>query len=252
VRRALPLLTLSLVGSLGACGSDGSSTEGGTTLTVFAASSLRDPFTDLGEQFEDDHDGVEVTFSFAGSTDLAAQIEQGADADVFASADEATMDRLTGTDPLVGEPQLFATNTLQIAVPPGNPAEVRSLQDLTQQDVRLVLCAPAVPCGAAATELEDLTGTDLSPSSEEQSVTDVLGKVTSGEADAGLVYVTDVRAAGDRVEGIELPEAEDVVNYYPVATVSDSTHADLAEQFLRLVVGDEGQQVLADAGFGKP
>ena len=251
----LPLLAVAplLLGALAACGSGDSGASGSedSTLTVFAASSLKDAFTDLGERFESEHDGVEVVFSFAGSSDLVAQVQQGADADVLASADEATMDKLTADD-LVGEPSLFATNTLQVAVPPDNPAGVRSLQDLTRTGTKLVICAPQVPCGSAAVKLEEAAGVDLQPVSEEQSVTDVLNKVISGEADAGLVYVTDVRAAGDQVDGIELDESGTVVNRYPIATVADSDQADLAQEFLDLVTGAEGRQVLADAGFGRP
>ncbi len=238
--------------ALAGCGSstdDGA--DGDTTLTVFAASSLKGAFTELGKQFEADHDGVKVVFSFAGSSDLVAQLQQGADADVFASADEANMDKLTADD-LVGEPLLFATNTLEIAVPPGDPAGVENLEDLTKDSLKLVVCAPEVPCGAATTELEEAAGLDLTPVSEEQSVTDVLNKVISGEADAGLVYVTDVKAAGDKVEGIGIDDATNVVNYYPIATVADSEESDLAQEFMDLVTGDEGRQVLADAGFGKP
>jgi molybdate transport system substrate-binding protein len=235
--------------ALTGCGSSGSDAH--TTLTVFAASSLKGAFTQLGKDFEADHDGVEVVFSFAGSSDLVAQVQQGADADVIASADEDTMGKLTADD-LVGEPVVFATNTLEIAVPPGNPAGVRSLQDLGKAGLKLVVCAPEVPCGAAAAQVEASAGMDLSPSSEEQSVTDVLGKVISGEADAGLVYVTDVESAGDQVEGIKLPESEDVVNRYPIATVSDGKQSDLAQEFLDLVTGDRGQRVLSSAGFGKP
>ena len=244
------VLALSLAGFLAACGSDDSSTPGGdTTLTVFAASSLKGAFTELGKDFEADHDGVKVTFSFAGSSDLVAQIQQGAGADVFASADQATMDEL-GND--AEDPTLFATNTLEIAVPPDNPARVSSLQDLTKAGIKLVLCAPEVPCGAAATKVEEAAGLTLKPVSEEQSVTDVLNKVISGEADAGLVYVTDVKAAGDQVKGVPFDESSEAVNDYPIATVSGSKHADLAAAFVDLVTGDQGRQVLADAGFGKP
>ncbi len=239
-----------------ACGSDdgdaGPSGAEVTTLTVFAAASLKGAFTELGSSFEDDHDGVEVRLSFAGSSDLVAQIQQGAGADVFASADTANMDKLVADDLVDGDPVDFATNTLQIATSPDNPAGVESLQDLAGKDVQVVVCAPEVPCGAAAAQVEQNAGVDIEPVSEEQSVTDVLGKVTAGEADAGLVYVTDVSAAGDQVHGVPFPESKDVVNVYPIATLARSEQTDLAQEFVDLVTGDEGRKVLGDAGFGLP
>jgi molybdate transport system substrate-binding protein len=245
---------------LASCGSDDGAAGGATgdgggaepvTLTVFAASSLTAAFEDLADQFEADHEGVTVELSFAGSSDLVAQIQQGAPADVFASADQANMDKLTGEDLQGSDPVEFATNTLEIAVPPDNPAGVESLQDLGG-DLNLVVCAPEVPCGAAAQQVAADAGVELKPVSEEQSVTDVLNKVTSGEADAGLVYVTDVAAAGGAVEGITFPEADSVVNVYPIATVGDSEHADLAQEFVDLVTGGEGWKVLDGYGFGAP
>ena len=226
--------------------------DGGTTLTVFAAASLTSSFEQLGESFEKSHEGVQVDFNFAGSSDLVAQVQSGAPADVLASADEANMDKLTADDLQGSDPELFATNTLEIATPPDNPADVQSLEDLADPDINLVICAPEVPCGAASQSVAEAAGVTLEPDSEEQSVTDVLGKVTSGEADAGLVYVTDVITAGDAVQGIEFPESASVVNSYPIATVADSENADLAQEFVDLVLSDEGQQVLADAGFGRP
>ena len=226
--------------------------DGGTTLTVFAAASLTSSFEQLGESFEKSHEGVQVDFNFAGSSDLVAQVQSGAPADVLASADEANMEKLTADDLQGSGPELFATNTLEIATPPDNPADVQSLEDLADPDINLVICAPEVPCGAASQSVAEAAGVTLEPDSEEQSVTDVLGKVTSGEADAGLVYVTDVITAGDAVQGIEFPESASVVNSYPIATVADSENADLAQEFVDLVLSDEGQQVLADAGFGQP
>jgi len=239
--------------ALAGCGASASGTgdAGTTTLTVFAAASLKGSFEDLAAQFEAAHEGVDVQLSFAGSSDLVAQIQQGAPADVFASADTANMDKLVADD-LVGDPQDFATNTLEIAVPPGNPAGVETLADLASPGVKLVLCAPEVPCGAASAKVADAAGLDLRPVSEEQSVTDVLGKVTAGEADAGLVYVTDVAAAGDDVEGVELPESAEAVNTYPIAPVADSDRAELARQFVDLVLSSEGQQTLAGFGFAAP
>ena len=245
---AATLAAAALTGcGVGAAGS----VQGATTLTVFAAASLTVSFEDLAEQFEAAHPGVDVQLGLAGSSALMAQLQQGAPADVFASADTATMDALVADD-LVGEPRDFATNTLQVAVPPGNPAGVETLQDLADTDVSLVTCAPTVPCGAAAARVADAAGLDLRPVSEEQSVTDVLGKVTAGEADAGLVYVTDVAAAGDRVEGVAFPEAAAAVNTYPIAPVADADQPGLAREFVDLVLSDDGRRTLAGYGFAPP
>ncbi len=239
---------LLLASTLVACGGDDEEQK----ITVFAAASLTATFEDIAEQFESENDGVEVELNFGGSSDLVAQIQEGAPADVFASADEANMEKLTAEDLQGEDPRLFATNILQIVVPPDNPAGIETFADLAQEGLNLVICAPEVPCGAAAQSVAENAGVTLSPVSEEQSVTDVLGKVTSGEADAGLVYVTDVTAAGDDVLGIEFPESSSVVNSYPIATVADSDNSDLAQEFADYVLGDTGQQILADAGFGAP
>ena len=171
---------------------------------------------------------------------------------MFASADTANMDKLTGEDLQADDPQNFASNTLEIVTPPDNPAGITSFADLAEDGVNVVVCAPEVPCGAATVKAEEATGVDLSPVSEEQSVTDVLAKVTSGEADAGLVYVTDVTAAGDAVTGVPFPESSDIVNTYPIVALKDSEHADLAQEFVELVLGDTGQAILAEAGFAQP
>ena len=222
------------------------------TLNVYAAASLKDVFTQLGDEFEADHDGVRVAFNFGGSSDLVAQIQQGAPADVFASADEKNMDKLADEDLLAGEASPFASNTLQIVVPADNPAGVRTLKDLASPDVDVVVCAPEVPCGSAATKITSTSNLTLHTVSEEPSVTDVLNKVTSGEADAGLVYVTDVRSAGKDVKGIELSEAATAVNTYPIAVVVGTKHTEAARAFTNLVLSRSGQQELRDAGFGKP
>ncbi|MEV0953330.1 molybdate ABC transporter substrate-binding protein [Promicromonospora sp. NPDC050249] len=222
------------------------------TLTVYAAASLTSAFEQIAADFEAAHDGVSVELSFAGSSDLVAQLQQGAPADVFASADTANMDKLAAAGLLAGTPADFATNTLMIAVPPGNPAGVASLADLAAEDLNLVVCAPEVPCGAATERVEQAGGVSFSPVSEEQSVTDVLNKVITGEADAGLVYVTDVRAAGDQVEGIEFPGSSDVVNVYPVSALQGSAQPELAQEFVEAVLSPDGQQVLSDAGFAAP
>jgi len=253
--KLLGLLTsLALAVTRTSCGSDDSEGGDGTdaSLTVYAAASLTAEFGDIADQFEAKHPGVEVKLSFGGSSDLVTQIQEGAPADVFASADTANMDKLADADLTGAGPRPFATNTLEIAVPPGNPAGIASFQDLAKPDVKLVVCAPEVPCGAAAKQVADDAGVTLSPVSEEQSVTDVLGKVTSGEADAGLVYVTDVQAAAGDVEGVTFPESQDVVNTYPIAPVEGSDEANLAQEFIQFVLSDTGQNVLADYGFGQP
>ncbi|WP_139982274.1 molybdate ABC transporter substrate-binding protein [Nocardioides litoris] len=258
--RLLPLLPAVLLAASGlaACGGDddgsgaGAGGTGGTTLVVFAAASLTDSFGQLEQDFEASHEGVDVQLQLGGSSDLVTQVQNGADADVLATADEANMDKLSA-DELGAEPQVFATNTLEIATQPGNPDGIAGLADVAEgSDVDLVTCAPEVPCGAAAQGVAEAAGVALDPVSEEQSVTDVLGKVTSGQADAGLVYRTDVIAAGDEVTGVEVPEAADVVNRYPIAPLASSDQAELAAEFVALVLSDEGQQVLADAGFGAP
>lgn len=247
-RLVLPAV-LALVLPLAACGDDGGDSA---TLTVYAAASLTAPFEQIGEEFEKEHDGVEVELAFGGSSDLATQLQEGAEADVFASADAATMDRLVDAGLVGADPRDFATNTLEIATPPDNPAGVASFQDLAKEGLHLVVCAPDVPCGAAARAMAGNLGVSLRPVSEEQSVTDVLAKVASGEADAGVVYRTDVRAAGDSVAGVTFPESGEVVNIYPIAPVEGSDESDLAAQFVELVLGATGRRILDDAGFGPP
>jgi len=244
---------LLVVGLAGCGGSDNAADKHSkTTLTVFAASSLTSTFQKIGKAFESEHPGVTVRFSFGGSSDLVSQIQQGAPADVFASADTANMDKLTTAGLQAADPVDFASNTLEIVTPPDNPAGITSFSDLAKPGAKVVVCAPQVPCGAATAKMESVTGVTLKPVSEEQSVADVLGKVTSGEADAGLVYVTDVTAAGDAVKGIPFPESGRVVNTYPIAALKDSKQAGLAHDFVEMVTGTTGQSVLADAGFAKP
>jgi molybdate transport system substrate-binding protein len=229
-----------------------SSASGTSTLTVFAAASLKQTFSTLGTTFEAQHPGTTVTFGFAGSSDLVTQLQQGAPADVFASADTKNMQKAVDDALVAGSPVDFATNTLEIAVPPDNPAGITSFADLAKPGVKVVVCAPQVPCGAAAATIEQRTATDITPVSEENAVTDVLGKVESGEADAGLVYVTDVQGAGDKVKGIPFAESREAVNTYPIATLAGSEEPDLAGEFVQLVTGSEGRQVLGAAGFGTP
>lgn len=232
------------------CASPG--TSGAAGLTVFAAASLKATFTELGSRFEADHPGTKVTFNFAGSSDLVAQLTQGAPADVFAAADTATMTKAGDAGLLAGAPVNFATNTLTIVTPPGNPRNIRSFADLAAPGTQVVVCAPQVPCGAATAKVEKATGVTLTPVSEESAVTDVLGKITSGQADAGLVYVTDARAAGDEVTAVAFPESADAVNTYPIAALTAAGNAEAATQFIELVTGTAGREVLRAAGFAAP
>jgi molybdate transport system substrate-binding protein len=228
------------------------------TITVFAAASLTATFTDIATDFEEEHPGVTVELNFAGSSDLVTQITEGAPADVFASADVRNYEKLADAGLTAGDPVNFATNTLVIAVPAGNPAEVGNISDLADADVKTVICAPQVPCGAAAATVIQAAGVTLTPVSEESSVTDVLGKVSSGEADAGLVYVTDITDDNEAVEGVEFAESSAAVNTYPIVAVADSgaeadpTTAAIAQAFIQYVTGAQGLAVLADAGFGAP
>lgn len=222
------------------------------SIMVFAAASLKSAFTEIGEQFTTDNPGASIEFSFAGSSDLVTQLTQGAGADVFASADTRNMDKAVQAGLLDGAPVNFASNTLTIVVAPGNPKGIKSFQDLANPDISVVACAPPVPCGGATEKVEKATGVTLSPVSEESSVTDVLNKVTTGQADAGIVYVTDAAGAGDKVAEVTFPEASEAVNIYPIAVLKQSEHNDLARRFVDLVTGESGQKVLSTAGFAKP
>ena len=261
---AAAALTTACAGPAGAGGSAsataaasaGSSTTAASrapeTLTVFAAASLKKTFTELAKEFEAANPGATVALNFAGSADLVTQITEGAPADVFASADTKNMTKLTAAGLVTGTPTVFATNTLEIAVPPGNPAGVKTFADLADPATKVVICAAQVPCGAATVAIETATGVTLTPVSEENAVTDVLGKVSSGEADAGLVYVTDVAGAGTSVLGIPFPESAKAVNSYPIGVVAASAHTELGALFADFVTGPTGQKVLAAAGFGAP
>jgi molybdate transport system substrate-binding protein len=250
-RSAVAVVALLIAAGCGQAGGSGAQSPA-TTLTVLAASSLKEPFTELERRFEAAHGGVDVTISFAGSSDLAQQIVNGAPADVFAAANEQTMDTVVKAGLASGEPKIFATNTLQIVVAPGNPKGITGFADLTKPGLVLVVCAAQVPCGAATKKIERETGVTLQPASEETDVKAVLGKVVDGEADAGLVYVTDVKAAGDQVTGVEFPEAARAVNRYPIVAIEESRNRELAGMFVTLVLGEGGGEVLAEAGFAAP
>ena len=220
------------------------------TLTVLAAASLTETFNGLEQQFELDNPGVDVRLSYAGSSDLAQQIVNGAPADVFAAASDATMKTVTDAGLTAGPPTVFATNVLQIATVPGNPKGIAAFADLARPDLKVVVCAPQVPCGAAADRIEKATGVTLAPVSEETDVKSTLGKVTSGDADAGLVYVTDVSASKGQVQGVSFPEAGQATTNYPIAVVRNAPQPQLAQQFTDLVTGEVGRKALESAGFG--
>ncbi|TDC82354.1 molybdate ABC transporter substrate-binding protein [Actinomadura sp. 7K507] len=254
-KRALAAVSLLpvVVAGCGDVENGGSSgTGGGRTLTVFAAASLTEVFTRLGETFGGSRPGVRVRFNFAGSSTLAQQITQGAPVDVFASASPATMKTVTGAGDAAGRPQVFTRNRLVIAVPQGNPGRVHEIGDLSGAGLKVVLCAVQVPCGAAAEQALDAAGVEVEPASRERDVRAVLTKVGLGEADAGLVYRTDVEAAGEEVRGIGFPESVKAVNDYPIAEVAGAPQSALAKEFIRLVLGERGRTALNEAGFETP
>lgn len=221
-------------------------------LVVLAAASLTETFETLETQFETENPGVDVKYNFAGSSDLAQQIVNGAPADVFASASDATMKTVTDAGLTTAAPTVFATNTLQIATAPGNPKGIATFADLAKPDLKVVVCAPQVPCGASAEKIEKATGVTLTPVSEEPDVKSTLGKVTSGDADAGLVFVTDVTSAGTDVQGVSFPESSQAVTNYPIAVLKDAPQAELSAAFQELVTGAAGQKALEVVGFGAP
>ncbi|MFD2091215.1 molybdate ABC transporter substrate-binding protein [Blastococcus deserti] len=229
------------------------------TLTVFAAASLTDVFTGLGDRLMAEHPSLEVRFTFAGSSALATQLDQGAPADVFASADEDQMARAVDAG-LAVEAELFASNRLMLAFPPDDPAGIDEpegagipgIAALLDRDVTLAVCAPEVPCGAAAAEVLDRAGLGDVPDTYEDDVRAVLTKVQLGEVDAGLVYRTDVVTAGDTVGARAFREAEAARNRYPVAVLDDAPNPEAARAFVDLVLSEEGRRALTEAGFSEP
>jgi molybdate transport system substrate-binding protein len=251
--RLTALLALAAL-ALAGCGGDddaggGSGAAGPGELTVFAAASLTAAFTELGERYTAANGGAEVTFNFAGSQALATQIRQGAPADVFASADLPNMAKV---EDLVGTPRSFASNRLQIVVEQGNPKDIKSLDNLGSPDLKVVLAAPDVPAGKYAAEALAKADVTVEPVSQEDNVKAVVTKVSLGEADAGIVYVTDVTAGGDKVEGVDIAQELNVTATYPIATVKASKAQDEAQAFMDLALSAEGQQVLSRYGFLPP
>lgn len=247
-----------LLTALAACGDDDDSGDdsgsgsGGqkTKLTVLAASSLTNPFNELETTFEAAHSDVDVVLTYDSSTTLATSITEGSPADVLATADEKSMQVIVDAGDNADEPQNFANNTMAIVTPPDNPAGVQSLEDLQGTD--FVLCDPTVPCGAVSAEILANAGVDAQPVSLEDKVTAVLSKVTLGEADAGMVYVSDAKGAGDDVATVEIPTDVNVSTPYFIAGVKDAENADLANDWIDLVMSSDGQGVLVDFGFGPP
>jgi molybdate transport system substrate-binding protein len=242
------LVTLAVAAS--ACGAAADTTaDQPRELSVFAAASLTDAFTQLGGAFTAVHPDVKVDFNFAGSNDLVTQVQQGAPADVLATADTSSMEK---AGDLTGKSSAFAANKLIIAVAPGNPEHIGGLADLARRDLKVVLAAPEVPAGKYAEEVLAKAGATVEPVSLEVSVKGVVTKVSLGEADAGIVYVTDIEAAKGKLEGVAIPEDLNVMAVYPIATLNDSEHPDDADDFMDLVLSAQGQKVLADNGFLPP
>ena len=221
------------------------------TITVFAAASLMQTFTQLGKQFEAAHKGDTVKFSFGPSSGLATEITSGAPADVFASASPATMDVVVKAGD-AASPQNFAKNVMEVAVPPNNPANVTSVTDLAKSSVKVALCQPQVPCGAVAAEVFKNANITVKPVTLEADVDSVVTQVETGNVDAGMVYVTNVLSAGSKLKGITIPADVNASTLYPIATIKGSKHASIAKEFVDYVLSPAGQQVLTAAGFEKP
>jgi molybdate transport system substrate-binding protein len=250
------LVTVAVVGcssssssSPSSSGSSGSSATG--TITVFAAASLTGAFTQLGKQFEAAHKGDTVKFSFGPSSGLATQITSGAPADVFASASPGTMQDVVSAGD-ASSPENFAKNTAEVAVPPNNPAKVKSVNDLAKNSVKVALCQPQVPCGVVAAEVFKNVGITVKPVTLQPDVKSVLTQVETGNVDAGMVYVTDVMAAGSKVTGVAIPASDNASTLYPIATIKGSKHLSEAQAFMNYVLSPTGQQVLTAAGFEQP
>jgi molybdate transport system substrate-binding protein len=230
---------------LTACGGDD-----GTTITVLAASSLTGTFTELGQKFEEEHSGVTVKFAFDSSATLAQQATDGAPADVLATADQTTMDSAKAAQ--ASDPKTFATNVMVLATPADNPGHVQAFSDLNKSSVKFVMCVPTAPCGKIGQALLDQDHITGRPVSQEVDVKSVLAKLTEGEADAGIIYTTDAVAAGSDVKAIPIPGADQQITTYPIVALKQFDHSDLAQEFVDLVLGRTGRQILQQAGFGNP
>ncbi|ONM48745.1 molybdate ABC transporter substrate-binding protein [Nocardia donostiensis] len=245
------LVALALTGCV-AVDTSGDSGEVSGRITVFAAASLTETFTELGARFEAEHPGVEVVFSFGGSSTLAQQIRQGAPADVFASAAPKNMQQVVDSGDVTATPVTFARNRLEIAVPAGNPGGVTGLADFGKPEPRIAICAEQVPCGAAAQQVFEAAGVTPQPDTTEQDVKAALTKVTLSEVDAALVYRSDVRAAGNAVEGIGFPESSRVANEYLIAPLAEAPNPAVAALFADFTGSSAARPVFVDAGFDTP
>ncbi|MGG5258724.1 molybdate ABC transporter substrate-binding protein [Phycicoccus avicenniae] len=264
-RVVITTLVAGLAGlGLAGCGSDTSASGAGAgstpassassvsgEITVLAAASLTESFTTLARQFEAAHPGVEVTLSFGASSALATQVTSGAPADVFASASAKNMDTVVAAE-AASDPKTFAKNVMEIAVPPANPGKVTGVASLADADVKTALCQSQVPCGSTAEKVFANAKLTVEPVTLEPDVKSVLSKVTLGEVDAGVVYVTDVRAAGDTVRGIEIPADVNASTSYPIAALTQSGNPATAAAFVDYVLSAEGATVLTAAGFQRP
>lgn len=266
MRRLLPVPAVAALLVLTACGSDpapatpaaaaGPATSAADPLSgqlvVLAAASLTEVFEQVAADLEAEHPDLDVVLSFGASSALAQQVVAGAPADVLAAASPATMRTVVDAGDADGPPRLFARNVLEIAVPPGNPGAVQGLADLGDPERTVALCAEQVPCGAAAAQAFAAAGVTPAPDTLEQDVKAVLAKVRLGEVDAGLVYATDVRAAGEEVEGVPFPESAQAVNDYPVVALREAPNPEAAAAFVEAVLGEQVQSALRAAGFSAP
>ncbi len=262
IRRVVVGAAAAALLALSACGSSsgGTGTAAGApssrgvtgTVNVFAAASLTESFTQIGKDFEAANPGTTVKFNFAGSSALATQINQGAPADVFASASPTNMKTVADAGNAGGTPTTFVKNQLVIAVPKGNPKHITGLADLTKPGVKVAECAAAVPCGAAATKALAAAKVTLKPVTLEQDVKAALSKVKLGEVDAALVYRTDAKAASSSVDGVEFPESAGAINSYPIVVLKNSANKTAAQAFVAYVLSDKGMAVLTAAGFQSP
>ena len=256
MRRFAVIAAVLAAAAAAGCSSSTSSPSAGSspatgTITVFAAASLTESFTQLGKQFEAAHPGDTVKFSFGPSSGLATQITSGAPADVFASAAPGNMDDVVNAGD-AASPQNFAKNTMEVATPPDNPGNVESVKDLADDSVKVALCQPQVPCGAVAAEVFKNAGITVKPVTLQPDVKSVLTQVETGNVDAGMVYVTDVQAAGSKVNGVTIPASDNASTLYPIATINSSKHKSIAQAFMNYVLSPAGQQVLKAAGFESP